>query len=136
EIILDLSTSFIIEAIKKYKKEGKFLVETDLLTIVLKEIGLDKTKKFQLSDFFDECKGRMIGVYNWSSNGEIKKLSNPNDKNQFFFTIKFKYNSSLVEAVKKIPGRKYNTAVQSWGVPSRSENEVRKFAEENRFFLD
>lgn len=136
EIILDLSTSFIIEAIKKYKEEGKFLVETDLLTIVLKEIGLDKTKKFQLSDFFDECKGRMIGVYNWSSNGEIKKLSNPNDKNQFFFIIKFKYNSSLVEAVKKIPGRKYNTAVQSWGVPSRSENEVRKFAEENRFFLD
>ena len=134
DIVLDLSTSVIIEAIKKYKEEGKFLVETDLLTIVLKEIGLDKTKRFQLSDYFDECEGRMIGKYNWKTNGSIKKESFGN--NQFYFKIDFEYNSNLVDAVKRIPGRKYNHQERHWGVPSRYLNDVRKFAEDYRFFLD
>lgn len=134
DIVLDLSTSIIIEAIKNYKKEGKFLVESELISIVLKEIGLDKTKKFQLSDYFDECEGRMEGVYDWRRNGEVKKQSFGN--NQSYFVIEFDYDLNLVEAVKKLPGRKYNNVAKHWGVPSRYENEVRKFAEENRFYLN
>jgi cold shock CspA family protein len=134
DIILDLSTSIVIESIKKFKSKGKFLVESELLSIVLSEIGLDKTKKFQLSEYFDKCEGRMVGEYNWKRYGEIRKQ--PFGNNQFYFIIEFEYDADIVEAVKKIPGRKYNPDEQHWGVPSKYEAEILKFAKEQRFFLD
>jgi len=134
DIILDLSTSIVIESIKKFQNEGKFLVESELLSIVLREIGLDKTKKFQLSEYFDKCEGRMVGEFNWRRSGEIKKQ--PFGNNQFYFIIEFEFSADIVEAVKKIPGRKYNPNEKHWGVPSKYEAEVLKFAKEQRFFLD
>jgi cold shock CspA family protein len=155
DIILDLSTSIVIESIKKFKNEGKFLVESELLSIVLREIGLDKTKRFQLAEYFDECQGRMVGEYNWKSKGNIKKVNFGDDS--YYFAISFPTGqnkwvnnrwggyetfvanpdfSDLKEAVRTLPGRKWNSELEHWGVPSRYEKEVLAFAKSNRFFLD
>jgi hypothetical protein len=134
DIILDLSTDIIIESLKKFSETGKFLIETELLSVVLNDIGNDKTKRFHLSEYFDKCFGRMVGKYNWERNGTIRKQ--PYGDHQFYFIIEFDYSADIVEAVKKLPRRKYNMEQRYWGVPSKYESEVLTFAKENRFYID
>ena len=95
EIVLDLSTSIIIEGLKKYQEQGKFLVESELLSIVLKDIGQDKTKRFELSQYFDICKGRKVGKHNWKTNGKIRKVFYGDD--QFYFAISFDTGTKTTE---------------------------------------
>lgn len=152
EIILDLSTDVIINSLLKFIQTGSFLVESDLLSIVLRDLGNDKTKRFQISEYFDYCEGRMIGEYNWKTNGEIKKI--PFAENKFYYAISFKAyeeytnrrtghttttrNSQfelLKEAVKNLPERKWNPTEEHWGIPSKHEEKVLNFALEHKFFL-
>src|SRR5690606_1640326 len=43
---------------------------------------------------------------------------------------------NLKEAVKKIPGVRWNPNEKHWGVPSQYETEILTYAKEQRFFLD
>ena len=54
----------------------------------------------------------------------------------FYFAIIFGGSPDLVEAVKKLPNRKWNNDAKIWGVPAQYEKEVLKFAKEHQFFLD
>ncbi|MCG8332542.1 MAG: hypothetical protein MI974_32955 [Chitinophagales bacterium] len=135
DIPLDLTTDLIIESLDSYDKNGKFLVETQLLSIVLRNLYGDKKRQFRIENYFEKCKGRLEADYNWSNQmGTIKKI--PFGEGKFYFKIKFEYNERLVEEVRRLPGRKWNENQLFWGVPSRSEEEVLEFARRNRFFLD
>lgn len=134
EIILDISTDIVIKSILNYKKKGKFLIEGELLKIVLHNLYGNNKRKFELGNYFETCKGRMTAEFDWIRNGEISKI--PFGNNQFYYCIKFDYDSTLVEKIKTIPGRKYNSDGKHWGIPSRYTDEVLKFAQENRFYLD
>lgn len=151
EVILDLSTSIIIESILKFESEGKFLVESELLSTVLRGISSDKTKRFQLSDYFAECQGRMVAEFNWKSKGNISKV--PFGENKYYFAISFPSGQNvrvgrrevfvanpdfgeLKEAVKSLPGRKWNSENEHWGVPSKYEKEVLAFARSYRLTLN
>src|SRR5690606_38892599 len=133
----------------------KFLFDSDLLTIVLKDITLNKKHKFKIKGLFEECAGRYEAEFNWNRNGEVRKV--PFGNNQFYFAIqispgkhvyvnnrwgvyeRFVPNEnfeSLKEAVRQLPGRKWNPNEQHWGVPSQYEGQVMQFARENRFFID
>jgi len=134
EIPLDISTEIILNALYNYSQTNKFLVEGELLYLVLQSLGTDKKRKFKLTNYFENCEGRLNAEFDWSTNGKISKVTFGEGK--FYFAIEFKYNSSLVETVKNIPGRKWNNDTKLWGVPSQYENEVLKFAKNHRFFLD
>jgi cold shock CspA family protein len=133
-IPLDVSTDVIIKALLSYTQKQKFLVESELLSVVLNDLKEDKTRRFKLETYFETCKGRETAEWNWSRNGEIRKI--PFGNNQFYFSIEFEYDPNLVEKVKTIPGRKWNGDTKFWGVPSSNETEVLAFAKDNRFFLD
>lgn len=133
-IPLDISTDIVIKAILNYKRKGKFLVESELLEIVLHDLFDDKKRKFKIGNYFEKCEGRLTAEFDWSRNGEISKVSF--GENKFYFRIEFEYDPSLVEKVKKIPGRKYNSEGRHWGVPSKYKDEILQFAKENRFFLN
>jgi cold shock CspA family protein len=128
DILLDISVDIVIEAIKSFQTQGKFLFDSDLLKIVLKDVSLNLKHKFQIYGLFEKCQGRYEAKFNWQRNGEISKLENG-------FQISFEYDSSLVAEVKKLPKRSYNTQTRNWFVPLDEEEAVNKFAKEFRFFI-
>lgn len=134
EIPLDISTDIVIKSILNYKNKGKFLVESELLHIVLHDLFGNKKRRFKIENYFEKCKGRLAAEFDWSKNGEISKISFGDNK--FYYCIEFEYTPDLDEKVKKIPGRKFNIEQRHWGVPSKHTAEVLQFAKENRFFLD
>jgi cold shock CspA family protein len=133
DIPFDISSEIIIKALENYSKTNKFLVEGQLLFLVLGNMNTDKTRKFKLTNYFENCDGRLTAEFNWQRNGVITKVP---FGNKFYFAIEFAYSVHLVEEVKKIQGRKWNNATKVWGVPSQYENEVLAFAKDNRFYLD
>lgn len=134
DIPIDISTDVVIKALLSYQQNQRFFVESELLTVILNDLKLDKTRRFRLSIYFENCLGRLTAEYDWSRNGEISKVKYGDNK--FYFAISFEYDPNLVEAVKSLPGRKWNNETKVWGVPSQYETEVLNFAKEYRFFLD
>lgn len=134
DVSLDISVDIVVEAIKSFSENQKFLFDSDLLTIVLKDLTLDKTHKFKIKALFEQCPGRYEAKFNWNRNGEVSKI--PFGNNRFYYAIKFEFDKRLVEEVRKLPGRKWNPNDQHWGVPSQHEEQVIQFARENRFFLN
>lgn len=155
DIAVDISTDVVIKALLSYSKTQRFFVESELLTIILNDLKLDKTRRFRLSNYFENCLGRQTAKFNWSRDGEIKKVNYGNS--QFYFAISFSTGETkwvnnrwggrevyspnpnfenLKEAVKKLPTVKWNPNEKHWGVTSQHETEVLNFAKEQRFFLD
>ena len=133
EILVDISTDVVIKALFSYKQNQRFFVESELLTVILNDLQLDNTRRFRLSEYFERCLGRQTAEFNWSRNGKISKVQYGDNK--FYFAISFEYVPDLVEAVKSLPGRKWNNETKVWGVPSQYEKEVLEFAKVHRFFL-
>jgi cold shock CspA family protein len=154
DFVLDISTHVIIEAVKSYLSKKSFLFESDL---ILKDLKNNSKKRFKLGEYFEECPGRLIANWNWKTNGKIRKIPFPNDKERFYYSIEFTSGSlveshnhyrtytyfeknplfdNLKEDVKKITGRKWNPEKKHWGVPSSSSDEVYEFAKKHRFFID
>lgn len=157
EIPVDISTDVVIQALMSYQEKQRFLVESELLSVVLEDLKLDKTMRFKLTHHFEHCLGRETAEFNWERNGEIKKVSF--GENKFYYAISFplmekwgtncdrwgneydRYEKNprfeeLKEAVKLLPGRKWNSQLEHWGVPSMYEKQVLEFAKEHRFYLD
>jgi len=133
EISVDISTDIVIKALLSFHQKQRYLVESELLTIILKNLKFDKTRRFQFTNYFEKCLGRLTAEYNWNTNGKISKVK---FGDKFYFAISFEYNANLVDAVKSLPGKKWNNETKVWGVPSQYETEVLNFAKEYRFFLD
>lgn len=155
EIAVDISTDVVIKALLSYKQNSRFFVESKLLSIILDDLKLDKTRRFKLSNYFEDCLGRQTADFNWSTEGEIRKVRYGN--NQFYFAVSFPLGEThwadnrlggrevyipnpnfenLKVEVKKIPGVKWNPNEKHWCIPSQYETEVLNFAKEYRFFLD
>lgn len=133
EISVDISTDIVIKALLSFHQKKRYLDESELLTIILKNLKFDKTRRFQFTNYFEKCLGRLTGEYNWNTNGKISKVK---FGDKFYFAISFEYNTNLVDAVKSLPGKKWNDETKVWGVPSQYETEVLNFAIKYRFFLD
>lgn len=155
EMPIDISTEIIIYALLSFEKNNRFIVESELLTVVLNDLLFDKTKRFKLDDYFEDCLGRQTAEFDWSTEGQIKKIFF--GENQFYFAISFptgktrwvnnRYGGSekytpnpnfeiIKDTVKRISGVKWNSNEKHWGVPSQYETEILNFAKEQRFFVD
>ncbi len=134
DVPLDISVDIVVEAIKSFSENGKFLFDSELLTIVLKDLNLNKKHKFKIKELFEKCSRRYEAEFNWNRNGEVRKI--PFGNNKFYYAIEFEYDGKLVEKVRQLPGRRWNPNDQHWGVPCQYEEQVLKFARENRFFIN
>lgn len=139
DIPIDISTEVIIKSLLSYKQNKRFLVENELLEIVLNDLKNDKTKRLRLSNYFEECLGREIAVFRGTTNGKIRKIGSDNI---FHFAIIFSEGIShetfykLRNAVKRMSLARWDELNHYWRVPSRFESEVLNFAKEYRLYLD
>jgi hypothetical protein len=130
DIPLDISVDIIIKAIKAYYQNGKFLLNDELMKIVLNDLTVNRKHKFKIHQLFEPCVGRSAAKYNWDqSKGEVKRTNNN-------WEIKFEYNEKLVNEVKKLPQRKYDSANKLWLVPLAFEESILKFAAQYKFFVE
>jgi ''Cold-shock'' DNA-binding domain. len=138
DIPVDISTDVVIKTLQSYEKYKRFIVENELFALILNDLNLEKTRRFKLENYFERCLGREVGTFDWDTIGTISKITalSRNGVNVTYFAIKFKYNLYLIEQVKKLPGRKWNTDAGHWGVPLQYEKEVIAFGRKNDFFFD
>jgi cold shock CspA family protein len=151
EIAVNVTIDVLVSAIEQLQKNKQFLVDYDLIAIALKNLSNNKSYKLQLGDIFEKCAGRTEAEYNWRTSGEITKEFFGNGQFYFAITIPTRIQTwsrlggerwtanpnfdKLLEAVKQIPGRKYNAQKEHWGVPASQEQEVKKFAIQHRLFF-
>lgn len=159
DLAIDVSTEIVITALVNYAQSRKFLVEGELLSIVLKSAMTDKKKKFELTEYFERCKGRTVSQFSRDTSCTITKepFVNKEGENAFYFAITIPVHTTatvrdsfglqelrefnpdferLKEAAKKLPGRKWNAEKGHWGVPAQYEQVVLDFARSNGAYLD
>lgn len=145
DITIDISTDIVIKALLSYQQNQRFFVESELLTVILNDLKLDKTRRFRLSNYFEDCLGRQTGKHKLGTNGKVQKIKKPNAQGVEieYYAISFSWKkvgwdlfNKLKEEVKKLPRRKWNEIECHWGIPSQYETEVLNFAKKHRFFLD
>jgi cold shock CspA family protein len=134
DIAIDISTDVVIKSLLSYSKNQRFIIENELFAIILDDLNTEKTKRFRLSQYFENCLGREIAEFDWKRKGQISKVKYGDNK--FYFAITFEYDPNLIEIIKTLPGRKWNMETKVWGIPSKYEKEVLQFAINNRFYLD
>jgi hypothetical protein len=101
QIPLDISTDVVLKALLSYKQTGRFLVDSDLLTVVLANLYdrnvnntqtkvYNKEQEFKLETYFEACEGRLTPKHNWeNTSGYITKVpfTKPNGEHSFYFAI-------------------------------------------------
>jgi len=117
--------------------EGEELVSVrDLIEIARRNVEDNPTRRLSLEGIFNECEGRMEKNWDWKKqSGEIKEFKRGNRR---FYQISFDYNPVLVEAVRKLPGRRYDSEKKVWICPAdqkESKAAVERFASKYRFFI-
>ncbi len=140
DIAVDISTDVVIKVLTSFYQNNRFFLESELLKVVLNDFVHNKTKRFKLSNYFENCLGRLTDDYNWKTNGEISKIKY--GENNFYYAITFDYDPYLVEALKVFKKRDFHRegnkyfGLKHWEIPSQYEAEVLIFTKENRFFLN
>ena len=69
-----------------------------------------------------------MSVITWLNTDNMEIITTPEH-----FKILFNYNPRLVDAVKQLPGRRFNVSDKSWIIPSGYRLEVEKFAHKYNF---
>lgn len=128
---VDISSDIIIKALISLQTKGKFLVESEMLSLVLHDLKYLENTVFQLKDYFENCKGRMKFKFDWQTKGRYIKLNT--DKENDYFSISFPYDANLVQEVRNLPSRSWNATEKIWMMPVEKSEEVLAFAKSNRF---
>lgn len=140
DIPIDISVDIVIEAIKSFADNQKFLFDSDLLSILFKDITINKKHKFKIKELFEKCAGRYEADFNWNRNGKVKKVSFGQGKE--YFALEFEYDPLIIKGLKVFKKKKWYPDgnkfyhEKHWGVPSKHEEQVLRFARENLFFID
>ena len=132
DVLLDISVHIVLDAIKSFAENGKFLFESDLLTILFKNLTSNKSYKFKIKELFESCSGRSNAEF-YKGTRTVKKI--PFDTNRFYFALEFKYDEELVEKIRQLPGHRWIKEQKHWGIPYIYEEQVVQFALANGFSI-
>lgn len=152
ELSLDLSVEIVIQSILGFHRKGAFLLDSELIDILYKNISTKNNKHLSIKGFFAECPGRAITFKSYASKGIVKAFENNGQKsltisfgsefcenNDFHYKGWELYNQNfdgIKEAVKKLPQRSWDPDSKQWLVPFKYSSEVCEFARINDFIID
>lgn len=135
EVTLDFTVDLVIKSLLSFKTKHRFLIQNELLELLLTKI-YDKEIQFSISDFFEECKG--------ISKDELKINRNTNswisivnkDSEDLAYNVSFNYDAELVDAIRDIPGRRWDKTNMLWVIPGSSKDSLMQFATTYDFLFD
>lgn len=131
---MNLSVSVIIDTIITYHKEHRFPNDRDFYRLVY-SYAKDNSEIPSIGDFFDKCDGkkkRKAPDINSVTKFVYPVIGNDNKR---YYIINFPYDNYLVNEAKKIPGRRYHQHHMVWFVPEDRFEDVKIFAENNKFVI-
>lgn len=154
EVPIDVSSEIVIKSLVHFTETGNFSSDKEVLSIVLRAGQYSKNEKFKIGSYFDDCKGKK--VYKWDGNrtefGRIKQLDDsvycveiyPYVGQRVYsrgmgYHTESVFNSSfhaIVDAIKSINGRKWNTEKNYWEVPNDAKEILFGLAEEFRLSIE
>lgn len=140
EVPIDISTDLLIKLLESIRDKGDFFLETDLISLVLNDLMIDKTHKFKIGHYFERCAGRMEADIT-ESNGSIEKKPY---KDKYYFEVhiereenrwkhvpdKNRAFSRIEKGIKAMDGSKYNPQGDFWGIPGKNHEDVLAMATE------
>jgi cold shock CspA family protein len=136
EISVDISTDIVIKTLLSFKQNQRFFVESELLTVVLNDLELNKTKRFKLSNYFEKCLGREVTYYTFE-----KTIYRRNNR----YTVKFPYSKATIESLKEHCGTTYRDADRAncywdadsanWVVPNHNFKDIETFVKKHKFYF-
>lgn len=138
EFQIDISTDLLIKLLESMRNKGDFFLETDIISLVLNDLYIEKTRKFKIEHYFEKCRGRME-AQKTESNGSIEKKPY---KDKFYFEVHIEEKenrwkmdpdenrsfSKILDRVKAMEGSKYNSSGRFWGIPGKNEEDVIEMA--------
>jgi hypothetical protein len=134
DLHLDLSVAIVIEVLNALSKGSGPLLFGDLIGVMLKNITSDRKRKFQITELFEGCEGRMEMKYDWHTNNrEITKVF---FNDTYYWAVSTPAHDSIANEVSAITGTRWNSGAGHWGVPRAQEDVVLLIAQENRFFIN
>jgi hypothetical protein len=132
---LDISLHIVVAALNAYAEHGRFLLEGELLKVVLQNLWFaGDQRRFTIDHLFEYCAGRMVLENNLGGNRRIQKEMNGDNHHVLIFH--FPYDADLVLAVKRLPGARYLVDRKVWQLPYSQMAAATQFAHEHRFRLE
>jgi len=137
--LIDFSSFLIIDLIVNFAKTGDFLGTHEIISNVLNITTYEKTRELKIGNYyFDECDGQAIITIPSDNEYIISKesLRDSQGNDNFYFKIVFSYNKEIVDDIKKIQTRKYDSKGKFWTVSASKEDEVFDLAKKYNFILN
>lgn len=143
-IPIDISTEVIVQALSSISETGKFSIDKDVFEILFNSLQYT-TKYIKISEYFDECCGR-ITLQRTADNTALGKITKKDNMFlvEIFTTITSRAYShyygpyerqvrnvrfeDMLQAIRNIDGRRWNKERDAWEVPVTSEEELYEFA--------
>lgn len=146
-IPIDISTEVIIKALSSIKVSGNFSTDKEVLETLFKASHYI-SKYIKISEYFDKCSGRVTlqRTSDDTTLGKIKREGNlflvelytsitVNAYSNYYGLYERQQRNSrfeeMLQAIKNIEGRRWNSTKKVWEVPVVSENRLYEFARNN-----
>ncbi len=140
DVGLDITVDFVITCLLNYSESRQFNFEKEVFDILFKNTTKKPFGDIQIKEIFENCKGRLLPTWRGTSlNDSTNTISRArlmpggvgND-----FIIRFNYDDSMKEKVKKLQGARWNSSGKFWSVPGSSEEQVVEFGKHHWFILN
>ncbi len=128
-----LSVIIVLNSIKSYLHNHKFLLERDMFNLAFSNIGKNFKEWLSVSDFFDICEGKKY--YSFPQNCSRCIFPILDKSGRRWYIIKFPFNENLISIVKQIPGRCYHPKFCVWFIPGEQKQSAINLAQRNSFWF-
>lgn len=143
-IPIDISTEVIVKALSNIKVLGHFSTDKEVFETLFKASHYT-SKYIKISEYFDKCSGRITlqRTKDDTPLGKIKREGNMfcvelytsitvNAYSNYYGSYERQQRNSrfdeMLQTIKKIEGRRWNSTKSVWEVPVAAENELYEFA--------
>lgn len=153
-IPIDVSTDIVIKALVNLHRNGSFSTDKDVLNIIIAASRYTKKERIKISSYFDCCPGRISYKRDKAKTalGKISMLNNDLYSVAVYTSITVQAYShyygrydkntnnpefqNIVDAIKILPGSKWNPTSKIWEVPTSNRENLFEIAKKYSLIID